>query len=75
MEKITLNTRMFYMVMVAFTLLGTASCTQDSSEESLYETQAKKTFSPTDRPDVDKRNIRTKPDRAEDDTIVIGSHR
>lgn len=74
MEKITLNTRMCYVVMASLAFLIATSCTKDTTEDSLYETQAKRTFSPTEKPVVDKTKVRVKPEHGSDEIIVIDSN-
>lgn len=71
MEKITLSTRWCTMAMSMVLILFFTSCTKDTADDSLYETQSKKKFSPNEKPVVDRNDIRTKPDRSEDWEVLV----
>ena len=71
MENFTLNTRGFILIIGTAFLIITTSCTKNSAEDSLYETQATKNFSPIEKPVVDKNDIRIKPDRSEDWDVTV----
>ncbi len=71
MENFTLNARGVLLIIGSALLIGTTSCTKDSADNSLYETQAKKNYSPNEKPVVDRNDIRTKPDRSEDWDVNI----
>ena len=69
MKNTTLSTKMLCAVLVAF--LALTSCTKDTSEDNLYDHQAGKDFSPLEKPVVDRRDIRVKPDRSVDEIPII----
>ena len=74
MENFTLNTKGLLLIVASTFIISATSCTKDSTEDSLYETQASKKFSPTEKPVVDKNDIRTKPDRSEDWDVNIENY-
>ena len=61
MEKTSLNIRQLCLVLASFLLIFTTSCTKDTSEESLYEQEAKKKKDPVLKPWIDKMDVQTEP--------------
>ncbi len=62
MEKSYLNIRHLCLIMAAFVFLLTTSCTKDTSENTLYEEQAKKKKKKTLRPWIDRMDVQSDPD-------------
>ena len=71
MENFTLNTKGLLLMVASTFIISATSCTKDSTEDSLYETQAKTKFSPTDKPVVDRSKVRVKPDDGRVDITII----
>lgn len=72
MEKITLSTRWCTMAMNLVLILFFASCTNNSADDSLYETQARKKKAPRyEKPVVEREDITIEPDRSEDWEVLV----
>ena len=57
MEKSYLNIRHLCLIMAAFVFLLTTSCTKDTSEDTLYEQQAKQKRNTKLKPRIDRMDI------------------
>lgn len=57
MEKTNLYIRLLCLVMASFFFLSITSCTQDTSDETLYEQDAKRRNNPLQKPVVERMDI------------------
>ena len=62
MEKTYLNFRRICLFMAALLFLTTTSCTDDTSEETLYEQQAKQKRDTKLKPRIDRMDVQSDPD-------------